>query len=133
MGSRCAGMRNRPARRGAAGLVPQVRLDHGLPDFRAAVGAFIGEVDLRHAPMRFDVLHIHRKAYATRTNDKGRLDVFVMVNKGWHVGSPHGSIHLSPLTRTAAYASNCDWDTDILRTQEEQPHNPAVCGRSARP
>src|ERR1700688_53109 len=108
MGSRCAGMRNRPARRGAAGLVPQLLLGHRLPDFRAAVGAFIGEVDLRHAPVRFHVLDVHRKTHATRTNNEGWLDVFVMVNIGWHVGSPHGSIHLSPLTRTAAYASSCD-------------------------
>src|SRR3954468_15511892 len=69
-------------------LMPQLGLDHGLPDFRAAVGAFIGEVDLRHAPMRFDVLDEHRKADAARTNDEGRLDVIVMMNIGWHVGSP---------------------------------------------
>src|SRR5260370_19551066 len=107
MGSRRAGMCAGPAARGAASLVPQLRLGHGLPDFRAAVGAFIGEVDLRHAPMRFDVLDVHRKTDAARTNNEGWLGVFVMVNIGWHVGSPHGSTHLSPLTRTPAYASSC--------------------------
>jgi len=93
MGSRCAGMRAGPARRSAAGLVLQLRLGHRLPDFRAAVGAFIGEVDLRHAPMRFDIPHIHRKPDAAWTNDKGWLDVVVMVDIGWHVDTPHESIH----------------------------------------
>src|SRR5437016_5144974 len=90
MGSRCAGMRPRPAGRGATDLelVSQLRLGHRLPDFRAAVGTFIGEVDLRHAPMGFNVLDVHRQAHAAWTNDKGRLDFVVMVNIGWHVGSP---------------------------------------------
>src|SRR5260370_19885731 len=104
MGSRCAGLRAGPARRSAADLVPQHRLGHCLSDFHAAVGAFIGEVDLRHAPMRFDVLDVHRNTDAARTNNESRLGVIVMVNIGWHVGSPHGSTHLSPLTRTAAHA-----------------------------
>ena len=42
-------------------LMPPFGLGHGLPDFGAAVGALIDEVDLRHAPMRLDVAHIHRK------------------------------------------------------------------------
>src|SRR6185295_15919183 len=43
-------------------LVQQFWLGHRLPDLRAAVGAFIGEVDLRHDPMRYDVLDIHRQS-----------------------------------------------------------------------
>src|ERR1700682_6742040 len=125
-------MRNRPARRGAAGLVPQLRLGHRLPDFGAAVGAFVGKVDLRHAPVRFNVLDVQRKAYAARTYDEGRLGVFMIVNIGWHVSTPRGSIYLSPLTRTPAYAPSCDRDHELLRTQE-RPHNPGVCGKSARP
>src|SRR6478752_2620969 len=74
-------------------LVLQLRLDHRLSDLRTAVGAFIGEVDLRHAPMRFDIPHIHRKPDAAWTNDKGWLDVVVMVDIGWHVDTPHESIH----------------------------------------
>ena len=76
----------------------QLRLHDRLPNFGAAVGAFIGEIDLRHAPVRLDVPYKHRKPDAARTNDEGRLDVIVMVNIGWHVGTPHGSIYLKPLT-----------------------------------
>jgi hypothetical protein len=65
-----------------------------LPNLGATVRAFIGEVDLRHAPMRLDVSYEHRKPDAARTNDEGRLDVVVMVNIGWHDGTPHGSIYL---------------------------------------
>ena len=82
-------------RRGAAGLNPErrcesvpQRLDDGLPDFRAAVGAFIGEVDLRHAPVRFDFADKHRKSDAARADDEGWLGVVLMVDVGWHVGSP---------------------------------------------
>ena len=32
-------------------LVQQFPIGHRLPDLRAAVGAFIGEVELRHAPI----------------------------------------------------------------------------------
>src|SRR4051812_26588133 len=73
-------------------LVRRLRLDHRLPDLHPAVGAFIGEVDLRQAPVRFDILHIHGKAYAARTNDEGGFDV-MMADIGWHVGSPQRSIH----------------------------------------
>ncbi len=95
--------RSCPIRQTNLGLV-SFRLCHGLLDFSAAVRALIGEVDLRHAPMRLDVPDEHRKPDAARTNDESRLDV-VMMNIGWHVGTPHGSIHLSPLTRTPAYAA----------------------------
>src|SRR5437899_1447065 len=69
-------------------LVPQFRLHDGLANLGAAVGAFIGEVDLRHAPMRLDVAHIHLKSDAARTNDEGWLCVIVIMDIGWHVGSP---------------------------------------------
>src|SRR5882724_13440967 len=69
-------------------LMPQLRLHHGLANLGAAVGAFIGEVDLRHAPMRLDVAHEHRKSDAARTNDEGWLCVIVIMDIGWHVGSP---------------------------------------------
>jgi len=68
--------------------MPRLRFHHGLPDFRAAVGAFIGEVDFRHAPVRLDVANVHRKPDAARANDESWLDVIVMVDIGWHVGSP---------------------------------------------
>ncbi|MGE9010182.1 hypothetical protein ACO2JO_16480 [Leptospira interrogans] len=77
-----------------AALMLQFWLDNGLANFCAAVGAFKGEVDLRHAPMRLDVPYKHRNPDAARTNDESRLDVVVMVDIGWHVGTPHGSIQL---------------------------------------
>jgi hypothetical protein len=64
------------------------RLGHGLPDFGATVGALIDEVDLRHAPMRLDLSDIHRKqSNAAGADNRGRLDL-VMLDVGWHIGSP---------------------------------------------
>ena len=74
------------------------RLGHRLPNLRATVGAFIGEVDLRYAPMWCDVLDVHRKALTAWTDHEGWFGV-VMVDIGWHVGSP------VPPTRKPAYAS----------------------------
>src|SRR4051794_15253906 len=76
--------------------MPRLRLHHGLLYFRAAVGAFIGEVDLRQAPVRLDIAHEHGKSDATRTDHESRLDIVVMMNVGWHVGTPFGK-H-SPVT-----------------------------------
>ena len=69
-------------------LMPHFGLHDGPADLGAAVGAFISEFDLRHAPMRLDVAHIHRKSDAARTDDEGRFGVVVMMDIGWHVGSP---------------------------------------------
>src|SRR5207342_410521 len=79
-----------------------LRLGHRLPNLRATVGAFIGEVDLRHAPVWCDVLDVHRKALTAWTDHEGRFGV-VMVDIGWHVGSPTRR-SASP-TRKPAYAS----------------------------
>ena len=68
--------------------MPHVRLHDGPANLSAAVGAFIGELDLRHGPMRLDVAHKHRKSDAARTDDEGRFGVVVMMDIGWHVGSP---------------------------------------------
>jgi hypothetical protein len=91
-----------PTRHHSSRLVPQLRLHDGLADLGAAVGAFIGEVDLRHGPMRLDVTHIHFKSDATRTDDEAGLDFVVMMDVGWHVGSPQEdtqeSIHQWSLT-----------------------------------
>ena len=68
------------------------RFPERLPDFSAAIEAFIDEVDFRRAPVRFDLPHIHgQKSHAARAN-LGRhlgvmLDVMVL-DKGWHVGFP---------------------------------------------
>src|SRR6478735_3875700 len=66
-------------------LVLQLRLDHRLSDLRTAVGAFIGEVDLRHAPMRCDVPDVHRLALTAWADHEVWFGV-VMVDIGWHVG-----------------------------------------------
>jgi hypothetical protein len=68
--------------------MPPFWLCHSLPDFGAALGALIDEVDLRHAPMGFDISDIHREhSNAAGTDDYSFLD-FVMLDVGWHVGSP---------------------------------------------
>jgi hypothetical protein len=79
-----------------AALMLQFWLDNGLANFCAAVGAFKGEVDLRHAPMRLDVPYKHRNPDAARTNDESRLDVVVMVDIGWHVALPTEAFSFSP-------------------------------------
>ena len=81
-------------------LVQQFWLGHRLPDLRAAVGAFIGEVDLRHDPMRCDVLDVHRQARTAWADNEGWFGV-VMVDIGWHVGSPtrHSAVVPDPETR----------------------------------
>jgi hypothetical protein len=64
------------------------RLAYSQPDFAAAVGARIDELDLRHAPMRLDVSHIHRQQpYATGAKNRHVLN-FVVLDIGGHVGSP---------------------------------------------
>jgi hypothetical protein len=111
-------------------LVLQLRLCDGLPNFGATAGAFKGEVDLRHAPMGFDVPQNHRKTYAARTNDKGRLDL-VMSDIGWHVGSPCGGS--SPVTRAPAYARGGKLNHQLSRTQRERLHIAGVCDSLAPP
>ena len=69
-------------------LMPKLWLHDGLANFGATVGALIGEVDPRHAPMRLDVAHIHWKSDSARTDDECWLGVVVMMDRGWHVGSP---------------------------------------------
>jgi hypothetical protein len=81
-------------------LVQQFRLGHRLPDLRATVGAFKGEVDLRHAPMWCDILDVHRQAL-TAWADHEEWFGLVMVDIGWHVGSPkrHSAIVPDPKSR----------------------------------
>jgi hypothetical protein len=71
----------------AVNLVQQFWFGHRLPDLRAAVGAFIGEVDRRRAPMWCDVLDVHRQARTAWAGHEGWFGI-VMVDIGWHVGSP---------------------------------------------
>ena len=64
------------------------RLRYRLPDFGAAVGALIDEVDLRHAPMGFDVSDEHgQQSQAAWADNRGFLNLMVM-HVSWHVGSP---------------------------------------------
>jgi hypothetical protein len=79
-------------------LMPSFRLGDGVPDLGATVGALINEVDLRQAPMGFDVSHIHRQQpYAAWTDDRSSLD-FVMLDVSWHDGSPsqQNSVNFNP-------------------------------------
>jgi hypothetical protein len=63
-------------------------LSHGLPHLGTAIGAFIDEVDLRHAPVWLDIAHKHGLHSDAAGADDGRHLDFVMVDIGWHMGSP---------------------------------------------
>ncbi len=68
-------------------LMQPFRLGRRLLDLHATVEAFKGEVDLSHAPMRCDILDVHRQALAAWADHEKWFGV-VMVDIGWHVGSP---------------------------------------------
>jgi hypothetical protein len=72
-------------------LVPHFRFYEGLANLGAAVGALIGEIDLRQAPMRLHVAHEHWKSDTARTDDEVRFDIVVQMDIGWHGGSPQES------------------------------------------
>jgi hypothetical protein len=70
-------------------LMPRLRPCNGLPDFGAAIRALIDKVDFRHAPMRLNVPHIHRQqSDAAGAEDRRCLTFVVVLDVGWHVGSP---------------------------------------------
>lgn len=97
-------------------LVQQFRLRHRLPDLCAAVGAFKGEVDFRHAPTRRDVLDIHRQARTAWAGHEGWLGI-VTVDVGWHVGSPQQGIQLwSPTPKPEGAPAT------VNRTLTDVPH-----------
>ena len=79
--------------------VQQFWFGHRLRDLRAALGAFIGEVNLRHAPMWCGVPDVHRHALTAWADHEGWFAV-VMVDIGWHVGSPtrHSVVVPNPKT-----------------------------------
>jgi hypothetical protein len=71
-------------------------LGHGLSDFGAAIGALIDEIDLRHTPMRLNISNVHREqAYAAWADYRDCLN-FVVMDVGWHVGSPAEALTVSP-------------------------------------
>ena len=115
-------------------LMPQLRLHDGLANFGAAVGAFISEVDLRHALMRLDVPHKHFEPHTARADDKARLDIVVMMDVGWHVGSPqiHPRKH-SPVVPDPRQSIRLrrTGDHELSRTQRERLHYPSMCDRFA--
>ena len=76
---------------------------HPLPHRRTAVGAFIGEVDLRRAPLWCGVLEVHRQVLTAWADHEGWFGV-VMVDIGWHVGSPTRQSAIVPDPK-AGYAS----------------------------
>ena len=84
---------------GPNALMPLFRSCDGLPDLGAAVRALIDEVDLRHAPMGLDFPDIHGKQSHTAGADDGSVLALVMLNEGWHVGSPlaaDAAVNLNP-------------------------------------
>src|ERR1019366_1479804 len=91
-------------------------------DLGAAVGALIDEVDLRHTPMGLDVSDVHREqSYATGADNRSCLN-FVVLDVGWHVGSPSQRKHGKPQPRVNLPPMT-DAHHQLLRTYEERPHN----------
>ena len=99
-----------------------------LPDFGAAVGALIDEVDLRYAPMGLNLPDVHRKqSNAAGAHNRSCLD-FAMLDIGWHVGSPSQQKRGEPQPR----ANFISWESclphQLFRTDAERPHIVRVCG-----
>jgi hypothetical protein len=90
--------------RGVAALMRSFRPGYGLPDFSAAVGALIDEIDPGHAPMRLDLPDVHRQQPdAAGADDRSGL-VRVVLYIGWHVGSPWQWKHGKPQPRSQVTA-----------------------------
>ena len=102
---------------------------HPLPHRRTAVGAFIGEVDLRRAPMWCGLLEVHRQVLTAWADHEGWFGV-VMVDVGWHVGSPQRHSTVDPDPKTSIRLSGCR-NYDVSRTQGERPRISSVCDKSA--
>src|SRR5947209_8260256 len=71
--------------------MPSLRRCNGLPDFSAAVRALIDKIDSGHIPVGLDLPDIHRRdAYAAGADHRSHLGfvLSVMLNVGWHFGSP---------------------------------------------
>jgi hypothetical protein len=99
----------------AIALMLPLRPRDGLPDFGAAVRAFIDEVDRRQAPMGLDVSHIHGKqSHAAGADDRNSLD-FVMLYVGWHIGSPSQQKHVN-LNPARIYRRGAVADHQLFRT-----------------
>src|SRR5882724_535194 len=61
---------------------------YSLPDFAAAVGALIDEVDLCHAPMGLDLSDEHRQKSQAGGAENCSVLSRVALDVGWHIGSP---------------------------------------------
>ena len=71
--------------------MPTPRPCDGLPDLGAAIRALVDEVNLGHAPMGFNFPDKHgQQSYTAGADDRSIL-ALVMLNVGWHVGSPLAS------------------------------------------
>jgi len=104
-------------------------LSFGLCDslfnFSAAVRAFVGEVDLRHAPMGFNISNVHRQRSSAGGADKCSYFDFVVLDVGGHVGSRSVRKHAkSSLDLTYGV-----WRTLIVNSRErtKNGHTIFVC------
>ena len=70
------------------GSVLPFGLCDSLFNFSAAVRAFVGEVDLRHAPMGFNISNVHSQRSSAGGADNCSYFGFVVLDVGGHVGSP---------------------------------------------
>src|SRR5258705_6437507 len=83
-----------------------LRLRYRLPDFGAAVGALIDEVDLGHAPMGLDLPDVHREQSHAAGADNRRCLNFAVLDIGWHVGSPSQRKQRKPQPRANLFADH---------------------------
>jgi hypothetical protein len=106
--------------------VLSLRLGHGLSDFGAAVGTLEDEVDFRHAPMRLDLPDIHGEvSNAAGADDRSGLDV-VVLDVGWHEGSPLRRKHGKSRPRVSLTADRDD-NHQLFRTYKEHADKVGVC------
>jgi hypothetical protein len=101
-----------------------------VPDLRAAVGALIDEVDLRHAPMRCNVLDVHRRTYTAWAGHEGWFGV-VMADIGWQRRLSNKAFRLSSPTTEPAYFSTAAINVFFGEHRRNGRALPGVCDKCA--
>ncbi len=93
-----------------------------LFNFSAAVRAFVGDVDLRRAPMGFNISNVHRQQSSAGGADNCSYFDFVVLDIGGHVGPPSVRKHAkSSLDLTYGV-----WPTLIVNSCERRKNGRAI-------
>jgi hypothetical protein len=99
-----------------------LRLRYRLPDFGAAVGALIDEVDPGHAPMGLDLPDVHgEQSHAAGAENRGCLN-FAVLDIGWHVGSPSQRKQRKPQPRANLIAHDRCPSSTLSNVQRTVTH-----------